>query len=57
MEQIKKEFGLEVFQKRLEHHHDELRWLYMELISGNEIKPIGVNIPAYGFYYLKKKLL
>lgn len=40
---------------------DKTAWInetdgdYIELISGEEIKPIGVNIPAYGFYYLKKK--
>ncbi len=40
---------------------DKTAWInetdgdYVELISGKEIKPIGVNIPAYGFYYLKKK--
>ncbi|MCI9051920.1 MAG: amylosucrase [Lachnospiraceae bacterium] len=40
---------------------DKTAWInetdgdYMELISGKEIKPMGVNIPAYGFYYLKKK--
>ena len=43
--------------------YDKTAWInetdgdYVELISGNEIKPIGVNIPAYGFYYLKKRLL
>ena len=41
--------------------HDKTAWInetdgdYVELISGKEMKPIGVNIPAYGFYYLKKK--
>lgn len=40
---------------------DKTAWInetdgdYVELISGAEMKPIGVNIPAYGFYYLKKK--
>lgn len=40
---------------------DKTAWInetdgdYVELISGDEMKPIGVNIPAYGFYYLKKK--
>ena len=40
---------------------DKTAWIneddgdYVELISGKEMKPIGVNIPAYGFYYLKKK--
>ena len=41
--------------------YDKTAWInetdgdYVELISGKEMKPIGVNIPAYGFYYLKKK--
>ena len=40
---------------------DKTAWInetdgdYVELITGAEMKPIGVNIPAYGFYYLKKK--
>ncbi len=40
---------------------DKTAWIneddgdYVELISGEEMKPVGVNIPAYGFYYLKKK--
>ncbi|EOS22763.1 hypothetical protein C806_03376 [Lachnospiraceae bacterium 3-1] len=40
---------------------DKTAWIneedgdYVELISGEELKPVGVNIPAYGFYYLKKK--
>ncbi len=40
---------------------DKTAWInetdgdYVELISGKEMKPIGVNIPAYGFYYMKKK--
>lgn len=28
---------------------------YVDLISGREMKACGVDIPAYGFYYLKKK--
>lgn len=28
---------------------------YVDLISGKEMKPADVDIPAYGFYYLKKK--
>ena len=28
---------------------------YVDLLSGDEMKAAGVNIPAYGFYYLKKK--
>lgn len=41
--------------------HDKTAWInetdgdYVELISGKEMKPAGVNIPAYGFYYLKKR--
>ena len=40
---------------------DKTAWInetdgdYVELISGEELKPIGVNIPAYGFYYLKRE--
>ncbi len=40
---------------------DKTAWInetdgdYVELISGEEMKPIGVNIPTYGFYYLKRK--
>lgn len=40
---------------------DKTAWInetdgdYVDLISGRERKPIGVDIPAYGFYYLKKK--
>lgn len=29
--------------------------MYVDLISGREMKACGVDIPAYGFYYLKKK--
>lgn len=41
--------------------YDKTAWInetdgdYVELISGKEMKPSGVNIPAYGFYYLKKR--
>ncbi|MDE7416795.1 MAG: amylosucrase [Lachnospiraceae bacterium] len=41
--------------------YDKTAWIdeadgdYMELISGSEMKPVGVKIPAYGFYYIKKK--
>lgn len=41
--------------------HDKTAWInetdgdYVELLSGEEMKPIGVNVPAYGFYYLKKE--
>ena len=29
--------SLEIFRKRLEHHHDELRWLYMELYENGSM--------------------
>ncbi|MDE6621337.1 MAG: amylosucrase [Lachnospiraceae bacterium] len=32
---------------------DENDGAYVELISGNELKPDEVNMPAYGFYYFK----
>lgn len=41
--------------------YDKTAWInetdgdYVELITGKEMKPAGVDIPAYGFYYLKKK--
>lgn len=41
--------------------YDKTAWInetdgdYVELISGKEMKAAGVDIPAYGFYYLKKK--
>lgn len=40
---------------------DKTAWInetdgeYVDLISGKEMQASGVNIPAYGFYYLKKK--
>ncbi len=40
--------------------YDKTAWIdeadgdYVELISGNKMKPVGVSIPAYGFFYLKK---
>ena len=40
--------------------HDKTAWInetdgeYIELLSGRVLQPIGVNIPAYGFYYMKK---
>lgn len=40
---------------------DKTAWInetdgdYVELISGEKMKAIGVNIPAYSFYYLKKE--
>ena len=40
---------------------DKTAWInetdggYVELISGNKMKAAGVDIPAYGFYYLKKE--
>lgn len=39
--------------------YDKTAWInetdgdYIDLISGQEMRPVGVNIPAYGFYYLK----
>ncbi len=41
--------------------YDKTAWInetdgdYIEMISGKEMKPVNVNIPSYGFYYLKKK--
>ena len=41
--------------------NDKTAWInetdgdYVDLISGKEMKAVGVDIPAYGFYYLKKK--
>ncbi len=41
--------------------YDKTAWIdendgdYTELISGNEMNPVEVHIPAYGFYYMKKK--
>lgn len=31
------------------------RWPVQRLITGQEMEAAGVNIPAYGFYWLKKK--
>ena len=42
--------------------YDKTAWIdeadrdYVELISGNKMKPVRVIIPAYGFFYLKKML-
>ena len=41
--------------------YDKTAWIneddggYVELISGNDMKPVEVHMPPYGFYYLKKK--
>lgn len=41
--------------------YDRTAWInetdgdYVELITGSKMKPIGVNIPAYGFYYMKRQ--
>ncbi len=41
--------------------HDKTAWInendgdYTELISGKEMKPVKVPVPAYGYYYMKKK--
>ncbi len=38
---------------------DKTAWInetdgdYTDLISGKVMKPVGINVPAYGFYYLK----
>ena len=29
--------------------------MYVDLITGKEMEARGVNVPAFGFYYLKKK--
>lgn len=40
--------------------HDKTAWInetdgtYLDMISGKEKKAVGVDIPAYGFYYLKR---
>ncbi len=40
---------------------DKTAWInetdgdYVDLVSGTEMKAAGVGIPAYGYYYLKKK--
>jgi len=40
---------------------DRIAWInetdgvYEDMISGEEMEAAGVNIPAYGFYYLKRK--
>ena len=34
---------------------NETDGMYVDLISGTEMPACGVNVPAYGFYYLKKK--
>ena len=41
--------------------YDKTAWIkeddgiYEDLISGAELKAVDVSIPAYGFYYLKRK--
>lgn len=41
--------------------YDRTAWInetdgdYVDLLSGEDKKPVGVDIPAYGFYYMKKK--
>ncbi len=41
--------------------NDKTAWInetdgeYVDLLSGEEMKAVGVNVPAYGFFYLKKK--
>lgn len=40
--------------------HDKTAWIneddgiYEDMLTGNKMKACGVNIPAYGFFYLKK---
>ena len=40
--------------------YDKTAWInetdgeYVELISGSKMKAAGVNIPAYGYYFMKK---
>lgn len=40
--------------------HDKIAWInetdgdYIDMISGRKMKASGVNVPGYGFYYLKK---
>lgn len=40
--------------------YDHMAWInetdgdYVDLISGERMKPVGVKVPGYGFYYLKK---
>lgn len=40
--------------------HDRIAWLnetdglYEDLLTGQKIVPVGLNVPAYGFYLLKK---
>lgn len=36
---------------------DETDGMYIDLLSGREMKASGVEIPAYGFYYLKRTSL
>lgn len=46
----------EIFQKRLEKHHDELRWLYMELY-GNDSMFAELCDNLYRFYTERKETL
>lgn len=40
--------------------NDRIAWInetdgiYEDMITGQMIQPVGLNVPAYGFYYLKK---
>lgn len=40
--------------------HDKTAWIneddgeYEDLLTGRKMKACGVDVPAYGFYYLKK---
>ena len=41
--------------------YDKTAWIneidgtYTDMLSGEKVKAAGVNVPAYGFYYLKKE--
>lgn len=44
------------FQKRMERHHDELRWLYMELY-GNDAMFAELCSRMYEYYQARKAVL
>ncbi|NBH84575.1 amylosucrase [bacterium C-53] len=46
-------FNFSEFDKTAWIHEDDGD--YTDLITGKEINPVDVSVPAYGFYYLKKK--
>lgn len=45
-------FNFSEFDRTAWIHEDD--GMYCDLITGSKMKASGVNIPAYGFYYLKK---